>query len=82
MEEEALQRLLWNHWQAAAFRPLQLAAVQGTLAGRDVLLVLNTGGGKSLTFQLPPLYRGQVNGWAAWASRYAVLHCATRRHTS
>jgi ATP-dependent DNA helicase RecQ len=35
------------------FRALQEAAVQSTLAERDVLVVMPTGAGKSLTFQLP-----------------------------
>ncbi|KAK9823328.1 hypothetical protein WJX72_001962 [[Myrmecia] bisecta] len=35
--------------------PLQLEAIQATLAKRDSLLLLPTGGGKSVTFQLPPL---------------------------
>lgn len=36
----------------AAFRPGQLEAVKATLAGRDSLLILPTGGGKSLTYQV------------------------------
>jgi ATP-dependent DNA helicase RecQ len=35
------------------FRALQLETVRGVLAGRDCLTVLPTGGGKSLTYQLP-----------------------------
>jgi ATP-dependent DNA helicase RecQ len=44
---------LRQHWGYAAFRPLQREAVDAALAGRDVLLVLPTGGGKSLCYQLP-----------------------------
>jgi ATP-dependent DNA helicase RecQ len=46
---EALRR----RWGFASFRPLQREAVDAVLAGRDALLVLPTGGGKSLCYQLP-----------------------------
>jgi ATP-dependent DNA helicase RecQ len=39
------------------FRPPQIRAVEAVLAGRDALIVLPTGGGKSLCYQVPALLR-------------------------
>jgi ATP-dependent DNA helicase RecQ len=40
-----------------ALRPLQAEAMAASLAGRDALVVLPTGGGKSLCYQAPALVR-------------------------
>ncbi|HET9065919.1 MAG TPA: RecQ family ATP-dependent DNA helicase [Gemmatimonadales bacterium] len=47
--------LLEAHFGHPDFRPLQARVVRHVLAGRDVLAVLPTGGGKSLCFQVPAL---------------------------
>jgi len=38
-----------------AFRPLQEEVVDAIVGGEDVLMILPTGGGKSLCYQLPSL---------------------------
>lgn len=43
-----------------AFRPHQRVACEAAAAGEDVLLVMPTGAGKSLCYQLPGLARGGV----------------------
>ncbi|MBN1590558.1 MAG: DNA helicase RecQ [Pirellulales bacterium] len=45
-------------WGFDRLRPLQGEAIGAALAGRDSLVVLPTGGGKSLCYQVPPLVSG------------------------
>ena len=47
--------VLKNRFGHNAFRPLQEEAVDAILSGRDLLMILPTGGGKSLSYQLPAL---------------------------
>jgi ATP-dependent DNA helicase RecQ len=54
---DVLLDTLHRYWGYTSFRPLQREAVEAVVAGRDSLLVLPTGGGKSLCFQIPALVR-------------------------
>jgi ATP-dependent DNA helicase RecQ len=50
-----LDDVLARYWGYSSFRPLQREAMEAILRGRDSLVVLPTGGGKSLCFQAPAL---------------------------
>lgn len=47
--------VLKRWWGFDSLRPLQADAIQSALARQDSLVVMPTGGGKSLCYQLPPL---------------------------
>src|SRR5271155_1618994 len=51
--ETDLLTLLRRYWGYSTFRPLQERIVQSLLAGHDACVVMPTGGGKSLCYQLP-----------------------------
>ena len=53
-----LHALLKRHFGYDAFRPGQEAIINNALAGRHGLVVMPTGGGKSLCYQLPALAVG------------------------
>ena len=49
------QEILKHYFGHSGFRPLQEEVVDAILGGEDVLMILPTGGGKSLCYQLPTL---------------------------
>ncbi|MEM9704076.1 MAG: ATP-dependent DNA helicase RecQ, partial [Planctomycetota bacterium] len=64
-DEVALRDVLRDFWGYDSFRPLQQEAMQCGLAGRDSVVVLPTGGGKSLCYQAPAVVRHRRDGAVA-----------------
>jgi len=51
----SIEEILKKYWGYSGFRPLQKEAMECAIHGRDSIVVLPTGGGKSLCFQAPAL---------------------------
>lgn len=54
-DSEKLLPILEKHYGFSSFRKGQLEAIESVLAKRDTLVIMPTGGGKSLCYQLPSL---------------------------
>ena len=71
IDDVSIREILSRWWGFETLRPLQADAIRAALAGRDSLVVMPTGGGKSLCYQLPPLVNETTDvvvsplvGWA------------------
>lgn len=86
--------ILTRYWGYTAFRECQLDIIESVLAGRDTIGLLPTGGGKSITFQVPAmlvdgltlvvtplisLMKDQVDNLRAIGIRAGCLHSGMAR---
>ena len=89
------EETLKTYWGYEGFRPMQERIIEEALAGRDVLAILPTGGGKSVCFQVPALMeegialvvtplialmKDQVQNLAARGIRAIAVHAGMNRH--
>lgn len=52
--------VLFQYWGYSSFRPLQEEIVNAVLEGKDTLALMPTGGGKSITFQVPAIIKDGI----------------------
>ncbi len=57
----AIREVVQRFWGYDTLRPLQEDAIRAGLDQRDSLVVLPTGGGKSLCYQVPPVLAGRTD---------------------
>jgi len=57
MNIEPYRLILTKYWGFTTFKPLQEEIINSVAEGRDTLGLMPTGGGKSITFQVPALAR-------------------------
>jgi len=74
---ERASHILQSTFKLKSLRPLQQTAIQGALGGNSQIVIMATGGGKSLCYQLPTLAGGSTYNQALSAknSRVTIVVC-------
>jgi ATP-dependent DNA helicase RecQ len=54
------EQILIKYWGFSKFRPLQEDIIRSVMDGKDTLALMPTGGGKSITFQVPSLAKDGI----------------------
>lgn len=93
--DEHLRAVLRQWWGYEDFRPVQLDIIRSVLDGRDTLALMPTGGGKSLTYQVPTmtvdglclvitpliaLMKDQVDSLRARGIKAVAIHSGLSKH--
>lgn len=57
MDIEPYRQILTRYWGFTTFKPLQEEIISSVAEGKDTLALMPTGGGKSITYQVPALLK-------------------------
>ncbi|CAD6190387.1 unnamed protein product [Caenorhabditis auriculariae] len=77
---EEANRILKENFRLDHFRPLQRAAINAVMSKEDAIVILSTGGGKSLCYQLPALLaKDQIHQLRKLGIEAAALNASTSK---
>ncbi|WP_369048936.1 ATP-dependent DNA helicase RecQ [Tenacibaculum sp. UWU-22] len=54
------KKILQQYWGFSSFKPTQEAIINSVISGKDTLVLLPTGGGKSVCYQIPALIKDGI----------------------
>ena len=89
ISDDSLEKALFSFFGFSKFKGLQKPVIQSVLAGQDTFVIMPTGGGKSLCYQLPALIsegtaivvsplialmKNQVDAIRSYSDDFSVAH--------